>query len=231
MTDGRQGGSGVDGGGARQPEPPDDRLLIARLLDGDQDAVRTLVNRYDRLIRYTIFKTARRHCERDPGWLDARANEAWTGIVQALRRTGAAKLPPNLPAYFAQITRNKCLDAARKADARTVLPLNPDPAARNQAEPADDPDDNPLTMLESLEQLEALRDCIARLSEDDQLLCAEIGLIMERRWSEAAARLGMAESTLRSRWDRVLGRLRACLEKKTKKNPEGFAPGPGSTDS
>ena len=85
--------------------------------------MRSLVERYDRLIRYTIFQTSRRHCERDPGWLDARANETWTGIVQSLRRSGPSKIPPQISGYFVRIAKNKCLDASKRADARSVIPI------------------------------------------------------------------------------------------------------------
>ncbi|NOX57434.1 MAG: hypothetical protein GXP29_01065, partial [Planctomycetes bacterium] len=81
----------TDGGGAQRDT---DAALIRKLLAGDEPAMRELVHRYDRLIRYTVFKTGQRHCDRDPGWLDARANEAWAGIVQSLRRSGPKNIPP-----------------------------------------------------------------------------------------------------------------------------------------
>ena len=61
-----------------------------------------------------------------------------------------------------------------------------------------------------------MRQCILALGERDRGLCGEIAAIMAGRWREAAARLAMPESTLRSRWARVLDRLRVCLEKKGK---------------
>jgi len=195
---------------------PSDRRLIAQLLDGDERALRGLIDRYDRLIRYTIFRAGRRHCTRDPGWLDARANEAWTDIVSALRRRGSRAIPPNAAAYFARIARNKCLDAVARADGQQVLSLDEDRAVAAAAE-ATSPGDDPRSLLESVEELAVLRDCIARLSEDEQVICSEIGLIMERRWREAAERLEMPESSLRSRWGHILDKLRACLEQKSSK--------------
>jgi len=144
------------------------------------------------------------------------------------RRAGPGRIPPNVSSYFAQIARNKCLDAVKVADARPVIPFEDGDAQGVGAEEAADPADNPLSMLEMLEQLDALGDCMSRLSEEDRVLCAEIGLIVEKRWREAAERLGMAESTLRSRWRGVLGRLRACLEKKI---PKKTAPEADSGDS
>lgn len=209
----------------------DDRALIVRLLDGDEQAARWLIDRYDALIRYTVFRTARRHCDRDPGWLDARANETWTGIVSSLRRLGTDGIPPSIPSYFSQIARNKALDAAAKADVRPIIPFDSEVEAGLDAEPTTDPEDDPADLLAGLEQLETLRACLNRLSEEDRVLCSEIELIMNRRWREASERLGMAESTLRSRWNGVLGRLRGCLNKKKEKGGESFAPDPDSPDS
>ncbi|GJM25904.1 MAG: hypothetical protein DHS20C16_23190 [Phycisphaerae bacterium] len=186
-----------------------DVVLIRKVLSGDEDAMRGLVTRYDRLIRYTIFQTNRRHCERDPGWLDARANETWTGIVQSLRRSGPSKIPPQISGYFVRIAKNKCLDAAKRADARAVIPIE---EGRADLEPAE-VDVNPELLLQGAEELERLQECLSRLSPEEQMICAEIGLIMERRWKEAATRLNLAESTLRSRWGAILDKLKGWLEK------------------
>jgi RNA polymerase sigma factor (sigma-70 family) len=205
--------------GRSRPQPgPADQQLIARLLSGDEDAARLLIERYDRLIRYTIFKTGKRHCDRDPGWLDARANEAWTAIVSALRRRGVHAIPPKIPAYFATIARNKALDAVAQADARTTVPFDSAAAESGPpAEPASDAATDPASMLENVEQLSALREAILLLNADDQRICGEIELILERRWREAAQRLALPESTLRSRWGHILDKLRANLEQKKSK--------------
>ncbi len=193
----------------------EDAVLVAGFLDGEEKPMRALIDRYDRLVRYSIFKTGKRYCDRDPGWLDACANEAWTAIVKSLRKAGKKNIPANIPAYFAQIARNKSLDAVKKADASPIISFNTeqdDPIAEHS-----EPEASPLVMLENLEQLESLRDCMSRLNEKDQVLCSEVGLIMERRWKEAAKELEMAESTLRSRWRAVVVKLKACLENKAKK--------------
>jgi RNA polymerase sigma factor (sigma-70 family) len=215
----------------RPPNPrhegPDDHELIARLLKGDENAMRQLVDRYDRLVRYTIFKVGRRYCDRDPSWLDARANEAWAGIVSSFRRAAKSGPPANVPSYIAQISRNKCLDAAKKADSRQVIPFESQLDEDRGVEVAADANFDPVLMLEGVEELEALRDCMSRLNSDDRVLCGEIELIMEKRWREAAERLEIAESTLRSRWRGVLGKLKSCLEKKIEKS---LAPDERSTD-
>jgi RNA polymerase sigma factor (sigma-70 family) len=210
------------------PADSTDRELVEALLRGDEPAVRTLVARYDRLVRFTIFRVGRRYCQRDPGWLDARANEAWAGIVQSLRRGGQQRIPLDLPAYFVQISKNKCLDAVRVADARRVIPIDVTPEAAEGLEAPISADHDPASVLENLEQIDALRECIMSLNPDDRTICGEIELILDKRWKEAADRLGLPESTLRSRWTGVLDRLRRCVEKKIRKK---FAPGADSADT
>ena len=207
---------------------PDDQILIGQVVDGDEPALRRLIERYDGLVRYTIFRTHRDYCQRDAGWLDARANETWIGVVKSLRGSSHRNPPANLPTYLIQIAKNKCLDAARKAGARQVFAFDEAQAAPDARDQQAPDDENPLAIVENLEQIDNLRGCMAGLSEDDQLLCSEIALIMDRRWREAAERLGLAESTLRSRWGGVIIKLKRCLEKKIKKN---LAPGGESTDS
>ena len=206
--------SGTDSSG-NDAQPPDDQELVARLLAGDENALRELISRYDRLVRYTIFKAGRSYCDRDPGWLDARANESWSGIVQSLRSGGVDRIPPNISSYFIQIARNKAIDAAKKAARRDVIPF--EEAQRHADKAAGDQDHDPAAVIDGVEQLEALRDCIGRLSDYDRLVCAEMGLILERRWKEAADRLELPESTLRSRWQGIQQRLKSCLDRQSEK--------------
>jgi len=198
------------------PNPPDsndpparqrDGRSIALLLSGDEQGLRDLVSRYDRLVRYAIFRTGRRYCERDPHWLDVRANEAWAAVVQSLRR-GA--VPENLAAYITQISRNTCIDAVRAARRRSIFSFTGEFTGESESSENSDPAE----MVEYLDQLAAIRELIPGLPKEDQRILGEVGLIVERRWKDAAQRLGMAESTLRSRWEGVLERLRSGLEKK-----------------
>ena len=191
--------------------PGDDPALAGRLADGDEFALREIMNRYDRLVRYTIFRACRDRCTTDPHWLDARASETWSGLVQSARRQGF-RPPDNLATYLMQIARNKCRDALRIAGAILSQTVSGDDPALSQL--ASEQEDT-AAVAERLDDLAALRDCMAGLDERDRALCGQLPLIMERRWKEAADNLGLAESTLRTRWDRVLRTLRDRLGKKT----------------
>ena len=60
------------------------------------------------------------------------------------------------------------------------------------------------------------RECVEQLAPTDSHLYGELDAITGGHWREAAERLGMPESTLRTRWKRVLARLKACLERKSR---------------
>lgn len=202
--------SDIDSNPPNRDDPlarPRDEQSVRQLLSGDERGLRDLVERYDRLVRYAIFRAGRRYCLRDPHWLDVRANESWAAIVQSLQR-GAT--PDNLPAYITQISRNTCIDAVKSAQRRSIFKFTGETPDESESIGNNDPAD----MVEYLDQLAAIRELIPGLPKEDQRILGEVALIVERRWKDAARRLGMAESTLRSRWEGVLDRLRGGLEKK-----------------
>ncbi len=194
----------------RNDQPESDADLVRQIRDGASDPVRTLMDRYDRLVRYTVFRAARDRCQREPDWLDARASETWTGFIRSVRRPGGS-VPADVGAYLVRITRNKVRDALRIAQA---LADRIGPAGDHDISQIVDENEDTADSAARLEELAGLRACIKRLSDEDQRLCGEIHLIADRRWKEAAERLGMAESTLRSRWERVLDRLRRAMGQK-----------------
>lgn len=199
-----------------------DQALVRGVLAGDAHAFQRLIDHYDRLVRYAIFHGFKTHCARDPSFLDARASEVWSGFVESIRRAGSAP-GGTLKAYLTRIARNKCSDYLRRARRDPAAPA----AGGTDAPAAEQPvarDADPLATLIDFEQIEVLRRCIDGLPQSDRNLLQELDLITNSRWSEAARRLEMAESTLRSRWDRLVTRLRTCVEKNLPEIPESFAP-------
>ena len=101
-----------------QTSGPDDGFLVASLLGGDSAALSKLMERYDRLVRYTIFRVARGLCERDPDWLESVASDTWAGFVQSMRREAGGR-PQSMKAYLAQIARNRAVSAMRQSGSAT----------------------------------------------------------------------------------------------------------------
>ena len=65
----------------------DEAYLVQSVLGGDPAALRELMSRYDRLVRYAVFRAARDRCRKDPEWLDSIGSATWAGFVQSLNRS------------------------------------------------------------------------------------------------------------------------------------------------
>jgi RNA polymerase sigma factor (sigma-70 family) len=202
--------------GPSSAKPPDarDQELLERLAAGEQAALSELMNQYDRLVRYTIYRAARDACMRDPEWLDGVASETWTGFVRSLERRGPVAVK-DTRLYLIQTARNRAISTLRGKT------LKFETAGRDDEGPArglvDEAAVDPAEEAERLDTLEALRSCLAALDPEDQRVCAQDDLISSRRWREAAESLGMSESTLRSRWKKISEKLRRCVDRKTGK--------------
>jgi RNA polymerase sigma factor (sigma-70 family) len=204
------------------PSPTDD-FLIACMLGGDHAALLKLMDRYDRLVRYTIFRASRDRCAHDPQWLESVASATWAGFVQSMRRHPDDR-PRLLATYLARIARNHTVSAIRAVNTTSELTSQDDDVeSLSIAADIDEPGEE----VGRLELLEALRACIETLDDDDRVLASQLAAITERRWKDAADALRLKESTLRSRWKRTLERLRECVERKT---GETIAPGDVSGD-
>ena len=192
------------------PPDPSDEFLITSMLGGDEAALNKLIQRFDRLVRYTILGAARDRCLHDPQWLDSMASATWAGFVRSVQRYPDRR-PRSLPAYLAAIAKYQVLGAIRGAPTPGETPLSVEHLDSDIAATTEEPSE----ILSELELLETVRACLSELGDDDRTLAGQLTAITERRWRDAAAALGISESTLRSRWKRTLDRLRTCVEGKT----------------
>lgn len=206
------------------PLQPDDRFLIEQMLAGDSAALDRLMSRYDKLVRFAIFRVSRERCGKDPQWLDSIASETWAGFVQSMQRTHSES-PASVGSYLVRIARNRCISAIRGESRRPIEYGIDETSAADQIEVSME---DPADAVAQLEETEALRGCIESLSPDEQGICKHIPAIMDRRWRAVAAAEDTPESTIRSRWKRVIGRLTACMRQKTGRN---FAPKAARGDS
>jgi RNA polymerase sigma factor (sigma-70 family) len=207
----------------RPSSNPRDADLLERLRSGDAEALEHLMDRYDPVVRYAVFRVTRKQCLADPTWLDSVASEVWTGLCDSLHRTETT--PTSFKPYLLQIARNRAISALRRDTRIRKHQSTLSPADEQLVEAS--PDNDPADMLGRVEELSALKQCLNDLAPEDRDLISQLPAITERRWVEAAQALGLAESTLRSRWNNVLKRLKACVESRTGRE---FAPGPESGD-
>ncbi len=188
----------------------DDQYLIRAALGGDPAALDQFIKRYDRLVRFTIYKRCGQLCMRDPYLLESIASDTWVGFINSMRKRGPNDLPLNLSTYLIQAARNRSTDVLRRSKDE-FQSLDGEETVR---EVVADAEVDPGKISDRLEELEALRECVASLSQEDQRVYSQIEAISLRKWNVAGQALGIAESTLRSRWTRILNRLKSCMESK-----------------
>jgi len=193
-----------------QRSPSDDGPLIDALLDGDEAALRDLMDRYDGLIRYTVFRAAKARCIQDPQWLDAVASSTWEGFVGSMRRSRLPR-PRSLIAYLIQIARNRTVSALR-SDPPPLEPLDGYLEELTTERSADLQE--PAEIVERLQYLQNLQNCLKTLNPADSAITSQLIAITERRWRDAAEALRLPESTVRSRWKLILQQLRDCMHQK-----------------
>ncbi len=68
--------------------------------------------RYDRLVRFTIFRISRQRCRQDPHWVDSIASETWAGFVRSMQRD-PNKTPDSVSRYLMRTARNRSISALR----------------------------------------------------------------------------------------------------------------------
>lgn len=185
-----------------------DHSLLTSAVAGDRAALDTLMGRYDRLVRFTIYRCSKRQCLRDPQWLDTVASDTWVGVLRSFGRD-IEKRTQSLSAYLTAIARFQTLTAIRQARKRGILETMPGDSELGAG------DDGKVDSVESaateFESIIVLRAALADLPESDKVILSQLEAITSRRWVDAGNALGMSESTLRSRWKRVLDRIRGAV--------------------
>lgn len=185
-----------------------DADLIAGLIAKDRAALDALMDRYDRLVRFTILRLAKTVCLQDPHFMDSVAQAAWMGLIRSVQENPNSP-PRSVKAYLVQVTHHQCISSLR-ALARTHLTdgqaLSETTLEAEQLSPDE--------ISETLDILAALRSHLSQLPDTYRTMLAEIELIVERRWTDAAEKLGWSESTLRSRWGQMLELLRKAMGEK-----------------
>ncbi len=143
---------------------PSDAHLLGGIAADDSMALRRLMDRYDRLVRYTAYRISRERCRRDPLWLDSVASEVWTDLCRAAR-AGRTQAVADIQSYLIQIARRRCIDALRRRG-ETPVGSGANEAAYTQVPAAEEDTAHLLATLEELSALHLHRARCYRLAGD-----------------------------------------------------------------
>lgn len=175
----------------------DEKDLLRRAGQGEQDAFRQLVEAY----QAPVYRLALRMCSGDAALAEDAAQEAFLAAWRGLPRFRGDS---RLSTWLYRLTTNAAIDWLRREkrhrgmDDVTELELPDDgPGPQDQAEQA--------------EAQQAVRRALSRLSEEHRQVLL-LRYMQELDYAEIAAALEISEGTVKSRISRAKMRLRELLD-------------------
>ena len=178
----RTGWAAASPGRAAATETFSDEVLIRRIANGDQLAMRTLFARH----RLAIYRWLRRLVDDE-----ALADDLLSDVFLAVwRKAGSFERRSSVSTWLLAIARHKALSARRR---RTDVELNNDLAST-----VADPADNPELVLEKKKREELLRHSLARLSPEHGEVI-DLTYYHGKSIKEIAEIIGINEATVKSR--------------------------------
>jgi RNA polymerase sigma-70 factor (ECF subfamily) len=167
---------------AAAPESSSDDMLIRRIAQGDQLAMRTLFGRH----RVPLYR-----------WLlrlvgdEALAEDLLSDVfLDVWRQAATFESLSSVSTWLLAIARHKALSARRR---RTDVELD-EKIASSLADPADDPE----VMLQKKTRAQLLRQCLARLSPEHGEVI-DLVYFHGKSVKEVAEIVGIAEATVKTR--------------------------------
>jgi RNA polymerase sigma factor (sigma-70 family) len=178
--------------------PLDDGTLIERARAGDAGAYEELVRQHSDI----AFRTAYLFTGSAPDAEEA----AQDGFVNAFRALSGFRAGAPFRPWLLSIVANQARNRRRAAGRRVRMELRTLSAARSEAGPV-----SPEDVVEQRASRQALLDAVETLDEEDRMVVVS-RYFLELSSHEAAAALGIAEGTVKSRLSRSLAKLRRKLD-------------------
>lgn len=172
------------GGAGRRPAPSaevDDRALVQAHVQGDPSAFAELVRRHRDRMWFVALRTLRNREDASDAVQEA--------LISAYRNAASYRGEAAVSTWLHRVVVNACLDRLRRERARPRVPLGDYDLASNH-------DDHALLELQV-----DLHAALARLPEPQRAAIVMVDLL-EMSVAEAAAELGIAEGTVKSRCSR-----------------------------
>jgi len=179
----------------RTQEDIQDELLVLQCQDGDREALKLLITRWQpRLTRLAWRLTGEREASRDV------VQEAWLAIVRGLRRLHD---PATFRTWAYRIVRNKCADWMRRrvTQRRATAQLQAETSAASD-EPAG-PSDEIDRLRAAMATLPADQHTVLTLHYSDELSVADIARVLDIPAGTVKSRLFHARQRLKEVLERI----------------------------
>ena len=180
---------------------PDEKKIIAQVLDGNDEAFAQLVQAYED----KVYNLCLRMCSDREEAKDL-AQEAFLKAWRGLR---FYKQEAAFSTWLYRLVSNVCIDYLRQKKRRSAVSFV---TADEEGEQPDIPDPTPTPEQQMLDRQrkEQVADAMARL-EDDFRLVLTLRVVEERSYDEIAAIMDLKVGTVKSRLARAREKLRKIL--------------------
>lgn len=192
-----------------------DEQLMARLQQGQTDALDELYKRYARKLYAFCNNVVRVQGAHDPEDL---VQDVFVRVIKAAHTFDPQKA--SFRTWLFRIARNRCIDVARRAQILTFLPLGKKAALDEDLEPLAAEDtlvDGDADVEQAVNRtvvVEAVRNCIQALENRDEKQAIVLYYLGDKVYREIAEILGKSTSTAKNRVRAAQAKVRHCLEQK-----------------
>ena len=184
------------GRGLRAVEPPQERQLLARMAQGDGDALRELYDRHSR----AVYSLALRILRSQPDAEDVVQEVFTQAWVQAARYDASRG---TVAAWLLMQARSRAIDRLRGRRLR--------PEGATSAFDTRDPGEGPDAQVMAGEHAQRVRDALGSLSEP-QRTALELAFFEGLTYSQVAEHLNQPIGTVKTRIRQALLRLKVALD-------------------
>jgi RNA polymerase sigma-70 factor (ECF subfamily) len=188
-----------------------DEQLMARLQQGHTHALDELYKRYAKKL-YAFCH----HATRSKNSEDL-VQDVFVRVIKAAPTFNPKKA--SFRTWVFRIARNRCIDAARRRGKIRFVPLGRRTGQNNREElvPEDmivDPNEDVESAVLRAAVIEAVRDCINELDDEDEKQAIVLYYLSGKVYREIGAILGKSTSMARNRVKSAQEQVKRCLERK-----------------
>jgi len=189
-----------------------DEDLIAQLQLGQTDALDELYRRHARQLYVFCYHTMRQN----PQQAEDLVHDVFERIIKSAHTFNPRKAA--FRTWMFRIARNHCIDVMRRNTKLSFVPIEQAPEAPGDAPALADtlpaPDDGVEATVEHTTMIQAVRECIRALENDDEKQAILLYYLGDKVYREIATILGKSLSMARNYIKAAQDKVKGCLEGK-----------------
>ena len=189
-----------------------DEHLMERLCQGQTDALDELYKRYAKKLYAFCYHSTR---SKNPQDAEDVAQDVFVRVIKAAHTFNPHKA--SFRTWMFSIARNRCIDVSRRRGRFSFIPLgkreDDEEGLALKDTLADESEDVERSVIRA-SMIEAVRDCIAQLDNEDEKQAIVLYYLGGKVYREIGVILGKSTSMARNRVKSAQEKVKRCLERK-----------------